>query len=76
MWQNHFFTVMSFEHIALSIEQINVFVVCTWDVFMLFVCFRLQIERDHLEQWLHAAEEKTAKEEDQSLLEGEALQQR
>lgn len=52
------------------------FVVCTWDVFMLFVCFRLQIERDHLEQWLHAAEEKTAKEEDQSLLEEEALQQR
>nr|XP_014270043.2 nesprin-1 isoform X9 [Maylandia zebra] len=37
---------------------------------------RLQIERDHLEQWLHAAEEKTAKEEDQSLLEEEALQQR
>ncbi|XP_054871829.1 nesprin-2 isoform X5 [Amphiprion ocellaris] len=36
---------------------------------------RLQTETDHLEQWLHAAEEKTAKEEDLSHLQEEALQQ-
>ncbi|XP_035534355.1 nesprin-2 isoform X4 [Morone saxatilis] len=37
---------------------------------------RLQRESEHLEQWLQAVEEKAAKEEDLSLLQEEALQQR
>ncbi|XP_070706002.1 nesprin-2a [Pempheris klunzingeri] len=37
---------------------------------------RLQRESEHLEQWLQAIEEKAAKEEDLSLLQQEALQQR
>lgn len=40
------------------------------------VCCRLQREGEHLEQWLQGVEEKAAKEEDLSLLQEEALQQR
>uniref|UniRef100_A0AAQ6IQR6 KASH domain-containing protein n=1 Tax=Anabas testudineus TaxID=64144 RepID=A0AAQ6IQR6_ANATE len=37
---------------------------------------RLQREREHLEQWLQTVEEESAKEEDRSLLQEKALQQR
>lgn len=40
------------------------------------MCLRLQRERERLERWLQAAEERAAKEEDLRLLQEEALQQR
>lgn len=43
---------------------------------MVYVCCRLQRESEHFEQWLQAAEEKAAKEEDLSLLQEEALKLR
>ena len=44
--------------------------------FTLCVCSRLQRETEHIQQWLEGAEEKAAKDEDLSVLQEEALQQR